>query len=109
MKDTEKETENQETKTDYLEIVDNISETLGSKDDKEIDTALLNLAEIKEYLSTIKEKEEEYVQRESEQNETIINLRKANNKLMRQVATKDDVKEKIDEEAERIDILNKIF
>lgn len=96
-------------KRNYLEVIDSLSEIIGSKNDEEIENALVDLADIKEYLSGINTEIEGFEKREESQNETIINLRKANNRLMRQIAVTDEEKEKEKEEISRLGILNNIF
>lgn len=96
-------------KRNYLEVIDSLSEIIGSKNDEEIENAIVDLADIKEYLSGISAEIQGFEKREESQNETIINLRKANNRLMRQIAVTDGEKEKEKEEISRLDILNNIF
>lgn len=98
-----------ENRLDYLEIIDNISGAIGSKDDKEIEQATMDLLDLKEYVSKIEQERKDSINRENAQNETILNLRKANNKLMRQVASRDPKQEEFTAEEKRINVLDNIF
>lgn len=101
--------EQEDIKKDYQSILDEVVGTLSSKDSTEIDTATQNLIDVKTYIGSFEQTKESLEKEISQCNEDIINLRKANNRLMRQIAINDTKDDEIEKESQRIDDLNNIF
>lgn len=101
--------EQEEVKKDYQSIIDDVVGTLSSKDSTEIDIATQNLIDLKSYIGEFEQNRQSLEKEISQCNEDIINLRKANNRLMRQIAINDTKDDDIEKESQRIDDLNNIF
>lgn len=101
--------EQEEIKKDYQSIIDDVVGTLSSKDSTEIDTATQNLIDLKSYIGEFEQDRQSLEDEISQCNQDIINLRKANNRLMRQISINDTKDDEIEQESQRIDDLNNIF
>lgn len=101
--------EQEEIKKDYQSIIDDVVGTLSSKDSTEIDTATQNLIDLKSYIGGFEQNRQSLEDEISQCNQDIINLRKANNRLMRQISINDTKDDEIEKESQRIDDLNNIF